>query len=118
VKHILVVDDDPAIREVVVDILQMADYPVKTASNGAEALEQIRADQPGAVLLDLMMPVMDGWEFMRRCHLEAFCQGVPIAIMSAAPTAAAAFDELGADAYLAKPFEVEDILATVSRLAV
>ena len=67
-RPILVVDDDRAIREVVADILESADYRVRTASNGAEALDQIRVESPAAVLLDLMMPIMDGWEFLERCR--------------------------------------------------
>jgi CheY-like chemotaxis protein len=118
VHHILVVDDDPAIRDVVCDILAMFDYRVETASNGAEALDQIRADQPAAVLLDLMMPVMDGWEFLRHCRRESPCVRVPVAVMSAAGDAGVSADELGAQAFLAKPFELDDILRVVQRLAV
>ena len=117
VKKILVVDDDPAIRDVVVDILEMSDYKVRTASNGAEALDQIRSEQPAAVLLDLMMPVMDGWEFLRRCRCGPPCAAVPVAIMSAAHDAASAASRLGAQAYLAKPFEIDAVLDVVDRLS-
>ncbi len=115
-KKILVVDDDPAILDVVVDILEMSDYKVKTATNGAEALAQIRSEQPAAVLLDLMMPVMDGWEFLRRCRCGPPCAGVPVAIMSAAHDAASA-TSLGAQAYLPKPFEIDAVLDVVDRLS-
>lgn len=114
---ILVVDDDPAIRDVVADILSMSDYDVQTAANGAEALEQIRQEQPAAVLLDLMMPIMDGWEFLRHCRREPPCAPVPVAIMSAARDASAVAHELGAQAFLAKPFELDDVLCVVDRLA-
>jgi CheY-like chemotaxis protein len=117
VNHILVVDDDAAIRDVVADILEMSDYRVKTASNGAEALEQIRRDQPAAVLLDLMMPVMDGWEFLRRCRLEVACARVPVVVMSAAHDAALAADQFGAQGYLTKPFDMDTVLEVVGRLA-
>ena len=116
-NHILVVDDDPAIRDVVADILEMSDYRVQTANNGAEALAQIRADQPAVVLLDLMMPVMDGWEFLRRCRNVDKCARVPVAVMSAARDVAAAASELGAQAYLTKPFDMDAVLDVVSRLA-
>lgn len=117
VNHILVVDDDPAIRDVVADILEMSDYQVQTANNGAEALAHIRADTPAVVLLDLMMPVMDGWEFLRRCRDVAQCKQIPVAVMSAARDAAAAANELGAQAYLTKPFDMDAVLEVVSRLA-
>jgi CheY-like chemotaxis protein len=116
VQHILVVDDDPAIRDVVADILQISDYPVQTAVNGAEALEKIRRDQPAAVLLDLMMPVMNGWEFLRACRKEAPCAHVPIVVMSAAREASDAADELGARAFLAKPFELDAMLSVVGQV--
>ena len=116
-NHILIVDDDPAIRDVVSDILEMSDYCVETACNGAEALDRIRDDRPAAVLLDLMMPVMDGWEFLREYKDEAPAAPVPVVIMSAAQDASQAVDKLGAQAFLAKPFEIETILAIVGRVA-
>jgi CheY-like chemotaxis protein len=117
VNHILIVDDDQAIRDVVTDILEMSDYRVKTASNGAEALETIRADRPAAVLLDLMMPVMNGWEFLQRYKCEMPAVPVPVVIMSAARDASAVAGQLGAQAFLSKPFEIEAILAIVERVA-
>jgi len=117
VNHILIVDDDPAIRDVVTDILEMSDYRVKTACNGAEALVNIRTDRPAAVLLDLMMPVMNGWEFLRQYRGETAAAQVPVVIMSAAQDASAAASALGAQAFLSKPFEIETILAIVGRVA-
>ena len=116
-SHILVVDDDSAIRDVVSDILQMSDYRVKTATNGAEALDLVQADRPAAVLLDLMMPVMDGWEFLRRCRGLEYCSQVPVVVMSAAHDVATTADQLGAHGYLAKPFDMDDVLDVVSRAA-
>ena len=95
----------------------MSDYCVKTACNGAEALDRIRDDRPSAVLLDLMMPVMDGWEFLREYNDEASLAPVPVVIMSAAQDASRAVDALGAQAFLAKPFEIETMLAIVGRVA-
>jgi CheY-like chemotaxis protein len=60
-----VVDDDPAIREVVADILQTEGYVVDLAKDGQVALERIREHRPDVVLLDLMMPVMNGWQFLK-----------------------------------------------------
>jgi CheY-like chemotaxis protein len=117
VRPILVVDDDPAIRDVVADILEMSDYRVTTASNGVEALDRIRSEPPAAVLLDLMMPVMDGWEFLERCRRRRPCAQLPVAVMSAAHDAAWAARKLGVQAYLTKPFELDAVLAVVDRLA-
>jgi DNA-binding response OmpR family regulator len=117
VNHILIVDDDPAIRDVVSDILEMSDYHVKTARNGAEALDTMRSDRPAAVLLDLMMPVMDGWEFLREYRVQAPASPVPVVVMSAAQDASSDVEELGAQGFLSKPFEIETILAIVGRVA-
>jgi CheY-like chemotaxis protein len=117
VQRILVVDDDQLIRDVVAEILEMSDYHVDKASNGAEALASMRIRQPAAVLLDLMMPIMDGWEFLRQCRRDPPCAPVPVAIMSAARNASAMAAELGAQAFLAKPFELESVLQLVERLA-
>jgi CheY-like chemotaxis protein len=115
-NYILIVDDDPAIRDVVSDILEMSDYCVKTARNGAEALDEIRIDRPAAVLLDLMMPVMDGWEFLRRYRCDALVAPAPVVIMSAARDASSVASNLGAQAFLSKPFEIETILDIVGRV--
>ena len=117
VQHILVVDDDPAIRDVVADILEVSDYSVETAVNGAEALAKIREDRPAAVLLDLMMPVMNGWEFLRACRREAPCAHVPIVVMSAARDASQDANALGAQAFLPKPFEVDTVLSVLGTVA-
>jgi CheY-like chemotaxis protein len=117
VRHILSVDDDPAIRRVVADILEMSSHGVREAANGAEALDDVRTSPPALVMLDLMMPVMDGWEFLRRCRSDQACGSVSVAVMSAARDAGAISDEPGASAFLPKPFELDDILTIVSRFA-
>src|SRR3712207_4020930 len=82
-KRILVVDDDPSISYTVSDILREEGYQVEAAPNGREALRKMRELLPDAVLLDLMMPVMDGWAFARACRQEPTYQDVPIVVMSA-----------------------------------
>ena len=116
-QHILVVDDDPAIRDVVADILEVSGYAVETAVNGAEALEKMHQVLPAAVLLDLMMPVMSGWELLRACRGEQSCARVPIVVMSAAWEASDVADELGAQAFLAKPFELDTVLSVLKQVA-
>ncbi len=97
------------------DILEMSSYTVRLASNGVEALSEVVTHPPAMVLLDLMMPVMDGWEFLRR--LRGSQVRVPVAVMSAARDAGAISDELGAQAFLPKPFELDDVLTVVKRLS-
>jgi CheY-like chemotaxis protein len=114
-NHVLVVDDDPEIRAVVADVLTMEECRVETARDGAEALARIEAARPCVVLLDMRMPVMDGWQVaaqLRERGLE-----LPIVVMTAAHDARAWAEEIGADAVLAKPFELDELVATVTRFA-
>src|SRR5215211_8502819 len=87
--YVLVVDDDPAIRGLVGDALRGEGYAVDLAAHGREALDAMRARRPATVILDLMMPVMDGFSFMEACHQEALCDGVPIVVISAVKDALA-----------------------------
>jgi len=114
-QHILVVDDDPDIRATVSEILDLEGCNVTAASNGLEALEQIETSPPCVVLLDMRMPVMDGWGVAR--ELRARGVGIPIVVMTAAQDAGRWAREIAADAVLPKPFELDDLLDIVSRYA-
>lgn len=111
--HVLVVDDDPSIRGLVAEILESEGYVVQTAANGAEALPQILAARPAVVLLDMRMPVLDGWGLAR--ELAARGVKVPVLVMTAARDARHWAAEIEADGYLAKPFELIDLLDAVER---
>ena len=111
---ILVVDDDLSILETVGAILAMEGYTVETATNGREALDKLGRARPSLVLLDMRMPVLDGWGFAR--EMKARGESVPIVVMTAAQDARRWANEIGAAAYVPKPFEVLDLLATVERL--
>lgn len=83
-KSILVVDDDEAIREVLKMSLEMEGYPVMTATNGKEALDILsRSPNQGLILLDLMMPVMNGWEFVEEFQKVEKYSNIPIILISA-----------------------------------
>ena len=111
---ILVVDDDPNILDVVSELLDMEGYRVTTAANGAEALARLDEGIPSLVLLDMRMPVLDGWGFAR----EVKARGIqlPILVMTAAQNARLWAEEIGAQGYVAKPFEVPALLDAVERL--
>lgn len=111
--RILVVDDELTIRDVIADALQLEGYPVATAANGIEALEVVAREAPTIVLLDMRMPLMDGWAFTQ--ELRARGLRVPIIVLTAAQNAKRWADEIGAQAYLAKPFDLNDLLALVDR---
>jgi CheY-like chemotaxis protein len=119
-SRVLVVDDDPNIRSLVADLLQDEGYEVATAANGAEALARVQDEPPTAIVLDLMMPVMDGWRFVELCRGVAACADVPIVVMSAAhglSESAQALVEKGVRAVVAKPFDLEALVAVVERYA-
>jgi CheY-like chemotaxis protein len=111
-RCVLVVDDDPDIRAVVALVLEDEGYSVETAANGAEALEKVRANPPSGILLDMMMPVMDGAAFLRAWRTEPPSRRVPVVVMSANRKAADALT-LGASDFISKPFDVDDLLRLV-----
>lgn len=117
-KTVLLVEDDPIARETVAEVLRSAGYHVATAADGRQALKYLRENAPPAcIALDLLMPVMDGWEFLRHCRRSAALALLPVVVMSAARDVASVARELGAQAYLTKPFEVDAVLAVIGRLA-
>ena len=80
---VLVVDDDDALRDAVVEAITDAGYTVEQAENGREALTKMRASRPCLVLLDLMMPMMDGWEVVSEMDADPKLASVPVCIVSA-----------------------------------
>jgi two-component system chemotaxis response regulator CheY len=113
---VLVVDDDPDILDAICDILDAEGYRVARARHGGEALERVAAELPSVILLDLMMPVMDGFAFANALRQRPLPRHIPIVVISADgnPQKAAA---LGAQAYLAKPFDIDALLSQVSLIA-
>lgn len=109
--RVLVVDDEPAIRATVAEMLEIEGYSVDEAANGADALRAIELHAPDVILLDMRMPVLDGWAFaaeLNRRHLE-----IPIVVMTAARDAARWAAEIAASASLSKPFGFDDLIRTV-----
>ena len=113
--RILVVDDEPAIRDFLRMALEDEGYSVATARDGREALDMIRRDPPDAILLDLMMPTMDGAEFLAMRRAVSAGSRCPVLVMSAVDGSHAA-RELGAAGFLAKPFGVDALLRTLARI--
>ena len=113
-SRVLVVDDDQPIRDLIATVLADEGYEAVVAPNGAVALDLVRQMPPRLILLDLMMPVMDGRAFLRACRAETPCRDVPVVVMSAAYKAPT-IQELRAEAFLAKPFDLGDVLGVVER---
>ena len=110
---VLVVDDDTSILDTVSAILSGEGYDVMSAASGEEALEAVARKHPLLILLDMRMPVMDGWAVARALRGQGI--SVPIVVMTAAESAKRWADEVGAEGYLAKPFGLDELLTTVER---
>jgi CheY-like chemotaxis protein len=108
----MVVDDDPDILEALSEILEVEGFDIRRARNGQEALDRLGPNPPQLILLDLMMPVMDGWEFAQRLH-EREDGRIPIIVLSADRNVSTKARELGAVGHLAKPFELTELLDLV-----
>ena len=116
VKTVLVVDDDWLIREVIALALDDAGYGV-VASDGIDAPELAREAQPAVVLLDINMPVMDGIEVRRHLHADPATAQIPVIALSAATNLRARAAEMEANDYLAKPFDIAELLLRIEKWA-
>ncbi len=113
-RLILIVDDDATILISVAELLELEGYAVATAANGAGALELTHSLRPLLLLLDMRMPVLDGWAYAREVRHRGLAPR--IVIMTAAQDARRWADEIGADDYIPKPFEADSLIATVERI--
>jgi CheY-like chemotaxis protein len=113
-KRVLVVDDDSAIREFVSMALEDEGYEVVTAPHGAAALELVRQEAPRAIVLDMRMPVMDGWEFSR-VYRQLPGPHAPIIVATAARDVEERAAQVQADAFLGKPFDLDALLGVVEQ---
>jgi DNA-binding response OmpR family regulator len=116
--RVLVVDDDRVIQQLLEVNLELEGYEVKRAGNGDEALKLVRSFKPDIVLLDVMMPKLDGREVCRRIKGDPMTADIPVVFLSAR---AQDMDvnsglELGASAYITKPFDPVDLLSTVEKV--
>ena len=112
-RPILVVDDDPTILATVSEVLDMEGYDVVTATNGAEALVAVDRSVPSLVLLDMRMPVLDGWGFMRVVRERGLT--LTVVVMTAAADARRWGREIGAEGVLAKPFDIDELVRAVQQ---
>jgi two-component system chemotaxis response regulator CheY len=111
VHRVLIVDDDVQLREMMAELLTFEGFDVEVACNGQDALDKARAHTPRVIVLDMMMPVMDGWTFCARQRGDAVLVGIPVVILSAAPMEL--LTNLGAAAVLLKPFEYPGLISAV-----
>ncbi len=110
--RVLVADDDDDIRDFVCFALEQAGHEVRGAENGQAALAILEHYAPDVILLDMRMPIMDGWEFVRAYRSQPGPH-VPVIVLTAARDAKAWASEAGVEGYLAKPFELADLMKAV-----
>lgn len=113
-RRVLVVDDDPSVLDLVRDVLTDDGYFVATARHGAAALESVEMFHPDVVLLDLRMPIMDGWSFAEQYRRKAH-PSASIVLLSAVPGVEGIASRIGAEAVVPKPIDPDRLLSTVAR---
>jgi CheY-like chemotaxis protein len=114
-RTVLVIEDDGDIRDTIGELLQERNYRPLLASNGAAALEELRAvdPKPCLILLDVMMPIMDGRTFRAQQRTDPSLSAIPVVVLSAHADASAAAIEMKADGYLRKPIDLRMLFDTV-----
>ncbi len=117
-KRILVVDDEVQLVEMIQMRLEANDFEVSTAYDGQQGLDAARAQQPDLIILDLMLPKMDGYKVCRLLKFDEKYRHIPIILFTARAREQdkQLGEDVGADAYVVKPFEPEALLSTISRL--
>jgi two-component system, chemotaxis family, chemotaxis protein CheY len=114
-RRILIVDDDESIRQFIEMALADRGYEIVTAEHGRAALERIAAHPPDLILLDMRMPVMDGWAFAR-AYQKTPGEHAPVVVLTAARDAEEYATQIVADAYLPKPFDLKSLHEVVTEL--
>lgn len=115
---VLIVDDDADLRELLRTNLESEGYLVREAASAQEGLEALDEEPPDLILLDVMMPHVDGWEMLRRVRERHGVEAIPVVMFSGkiAEDEAAAAQEAGAQAFIGKPFDPEQLLASTKQL--
>lgn len=114
---VLVVDDDPAIRKMLVEVLSLEGYPTETATNGQEALDLLSSAGPRIILLDLLMPVLNGRGVVERVDADPQLRGRHKIILISAWTTLETARDLVVDGTLSKPFTVPQLLNTLEPIS-
>ena len=117
--RVLVVDDDDVIRQLITVNLELEGFEVSTAIDGQDCLDKVKDVDPIVVTLDVMMPRLDGWEAADQLRADPATAGIKVLLLSARAQEAdlQRGSRIGVDAYLTKPFDPDELIATVRRLA-
>ena len=113
---VLIVDDDDDVCGLLEACLGLEGFDVLTARNGSDALRQLHENRPALILLDLMMPIMDGVEFRRNQAHDPRVRDIPVVCLSARHDAAQTAARLGLAGFISKPFDLDAVVTAVRRL--
>lgn len=114
-KSVLIVEDEPAVRGLLSLMLESEQYRVRTAEDGQEALDQVEAARPDAILLDLNLPRVDGWQVIASLDRNFHAQNVPIIALTAG-TKKVTVGQQGIKAFLSKPFDLDTLLIVLDQV--
>jgi CheY-like chemotaxis protein len=119
-RTVLVVEDDQEVRDAIAEVLEDCEYKALPASNGAEALERLRTAEPRpcVILLDVMMPTMDGWAFRAVQRRDPAMKDIPVVLLSAHTDVKSAAAQMQVAGFLPKPVAIDKLLATVERFCI
>lgn len=117
-SRVLVVDDDAVIRNLLQVNLQLEGYEVSLAADGGEALAEVARSHPDLILLDIMMPGVDGWDVAQRLKADEATAHIPVIFLTARAMRADVQrgHDIGVEGYVTKPFDPEDLLTLIGRL--
>jgi CheY-like chemotaxis protein len=116
-KDLLIVEDEQALCDLLADVLEGEGYVVRKSGNGLDALHLIRERRPNLIFLDMMMPVMDGWQFLEELRANPKWADIPVVLMTAVYDMSSLETRTGARAILSKPFDIELIIEAVGLFA-
>jgi CheY-like chemotaxis protein len=115
-KQILVIDDQPEVLELLSDLLEHNKYEVLTATEGVEGLAKAKAHKPELIVLDIAMPVMDGYDFMKELRADEEIKNIPVIIITGRVQLQEIFEEQGIQDYIMKPFDKKELLNKIKKL--
>jgi excisionase family DNA binding protein len=114
--RVLVVDDDPSVREYVRASLELEGYTVLEAGGADEGMDAIEAEPPDLILVDVMMPDVDGWELLRRIHERHGAGTIPVLMFSGVISAEGEAQSRGAQGFMRKPFDPDELVAHAKQM--
>ena len=116
-RHVLVVDDSPTVRQAAMNLLEKRGYQVTAAVDGIDALEKIASSRPLLVVLDIVLPKLNGYEVLRQLRASESTRGIKVILVSSKSQESDRFWGLkqGADDYIAKPYQDDALLAAVRK---